>query len=118
LALRERVKDVLRQTLDEEHAAEGPWLRSGEEGTKEVYYWKESDFDPWVGICVRTNQEDELLDGILHEVRKKFPHGLKLRATGLRMFWDGLSEKGEFGLTKVWEIPFSGSTSGGSEASG
>jgi len=86
VALRERVKDVLRQTLDEAHAAEGPGLRSGGEGTKEGYHWKESDFDPWVSICVRTNEEDELLDGILHEVREKFPHGLNFRATALRMF--------------------------------
>jgi len=108
VALRERIKDLLRKTLDEASLAEARKVRFGGEVTrKESEHWKERNPDPWVGVCVRKNGE-ELQDGILEQLREKYPHGLSLRATGLRMFWVGLSEKEPLGLTKVWEIPFSG----------
>lgn len=43
---------------------------------KEMKYWREGGLDPWVGICVREEGEEEVLIEILDEVRSSFRMGL------------------------------------------
>jgi hypothetical protein len=63
--------------LDEVCAAEGTGVRFGGVGKgKEMRYLREWELDPWVGICVREEGEEEVLIEILDEVRSSFRMGL------------------------------------------
>jgi hypothetical protein len=63
--------------FDEVCAAEGTGARFGGVGKgKEMRYWTESELDPWVGICVREEGEEDVLIEILDEVRSSFRMGL------------------------------------------
>jgi len=111
VALRERIKEVLKKTLDEAALAEARKVRFGVVKT-EVEHWKDGEFDPWVGVCARTSGI-ELQDGILDELRESPSRLLSLRATGLSMLQIGLKEP--LGVTKLWDIPFSDGVAEGSE---
>lgn len=120
--VREKIMRELKRGFAEAKAVEGTEVRvrfGGVPVGSETEFWWERKFDPWIVICAREKkgwwEEEEELEGILEEVRWRLPNGLRLMATGLRIYWTGEEglKTGPDALPQIVEIPFTGTVSEG-----
>ena len=121
MKLREKIMGELNRGVAEARTAEGTEVQvrfGGVPVGKETDVWWEREFNPWIAICAREEregcEEEDELEGILEDVRWRFPNGSRLMATGLRIYWTGEEglKTGLDALPQIVEIPF-GKSSGG-----